>query len=461
MAERILVIDDEVLNLKMAEHILKREFEVVSASSGEQGLAILKEKPVDLVLIDLDMPQMGGLEILSAIREDAELAETKVVILTSAGYREDVTEAVRLGALDFIRKPFFPTELMTRIKKALKWQRKDNILVVDDDRMNLMLAKKMLEIKYNVVCVRSGEEALSYLEHKVPDLVLLDLHMPGLNGLEVFQRIKEMDGVKDIPVIFLTADSEQETEITIFKAGAMDYIQKPFLAEVVIRRIDRILELYHFQQSLQDEVDKKTQKLQESNRKVMNLSTQVMLTLANTIEVKDKYTKGHSMRVAEYSREIARRLGKSETEMNNIYYIALLHDIGKIGISDEIINKPGKLSDDEYKVIKSHPVLGADILKDMSEMPEAAIGAHWHHERYDGKGYPDGLAGEEIPEIARIIGVADAYDAMSSKRSYRDILSQDTIKKELLEGMGNQFDPEIVVVMLEMIHEDTNYNMRG
>jgi putative two-component system response regulator len=229
---------------------------------------------------------------------------------------------------------------------------------------------------------------------------------------------------------------------------------------VVIRRIDRILELYHLQRSLKDEVYKKTEELRESNRKVTNLSVQVMLTLANTIDAKDKYTRGHSVRVATYSREIARRMGKSEQEMDTVYYIGLLHDIGKIGIPDTVINKPDRLTDEEYAMLKAHPAIGADILKDMTEIPDASIGAHWHHERFDGQGYPDGLKGEEIPELARIIGVADAYDAMSSKRSYRDMLPQEVVRREIEKGRGSQFDPRIADILLDMIDEDKEYNMR-
>jgi putative two-component system response regulator len=336
----------------------------------------------------------------------------------------------------------------------------DRILVVDDDRMNLKMAEHILKQNYEVLCVTSGEEALEFLAQERMDLILLDLHMPGMDGLEVFEKIKASDRTKDTPVIFLTADSERETEVKIFNAGAMDYIQKPFLAEVVIRRIGRILELYHLQQSLQNEVDKKTVELRESNRKVRHLSEQMMMTLANTVDAKDQYTRGHSVRVATYAKEMAVRMGKSKEETDMVYYIGLLHDIGKIGISDAIINKPGKLTDEEYAVIKTHPAIGADILKDMTEIPNAAVGAHWHHERYDGNGYPDGLKGEEIPEYARIIGVADAYDAMTSKRSYRDVLPQEVVRAEIEKGKGTQFDPHIADIMLAMMDEDPEYQMR-
>lgn len=202
--------------------------------------------------------------------------------------------------------------------------------------------------------------------------------------------------------------------------------------------------------------------LRKTNSEVnaKNLTEQVILTLANTIDAKNKYTRGHSVRVAGYSREIARRMGKTEQEIERIYYIGLLHDIGKIGIPDAIINKPSQLTDEETAIIKNHPVIGAEILKDMTELPDASVGAHWHHERYDGLGYPDGLKGNEIPESARIIGVADAYDAMASKRCYRDVLPQKIVREEIAKGKGTQFDPAIADILLQMIDEDTAYRMR-
>ncbi|MCQ2517596.1 MAG: HD-GYP domain-containing protein [Lachnospiraceae bacterium] len=179
--------------------------------------------------------------------------------------------------------------------------------------------------------------------------------------------------------------------------------------------------------------------------------------MANSIDAKDKYTNGHSSRVAKYSKIIAEKVGMSEEMQDSIFYIALLHDVGKIGIPDTIINKPDKLSDQEYEVVKKHPVIGYDILKEIEELPGIAIGARSHHERYDGKGYPDGLKGEEIPEIARIIAVADAYDAMTSNRSYRKLLEQKVVREEIVKGKGTQFDPKFAEVMLEIIDDDKEY----
>ncbi|MCR5263618.1 MAG: HD-GYP domain-containing protein [Clostridiales bacterium] len=191
------------------------------------------------------------------------------------------------------------------------------------------------------------------------------------------------------------------------------------------------------------------------------LSIHAVEALAAAIDAKDKYTSGHSGRVAEYAREIARRAGFSQNRQNDIYMMGLLHDVGKIGIPDSIINKPGKLTDEEYDIIKQHPDTGVSILAKTEEMPRMTIGAHWHHERYDGKGYPDGLSGKDIPEEARILAVADAYDAMSSSRSYRDILPQATVRREIEEGKGKQFDPAFADVMLQIIDEDRDYRLHG
>ena len=198
----------------------------------------------------------------------------------------------------------------------------------------------------------------------------------------------------------------------------------------------------------------------EMQRKNRNLTYQLMETLVHTIEAKDEYTKGHSTRVAEYSRLLAEKMGMSEEECSSLYFMASLHDIGKIGIADSIINKPGKLTEEEYSVIKTHPEVGFNILRNMSEIKDIEYGARWHHERYDGKGYPDGLSGEEIPVYARIIAVADVYDAMTSNRSYRKVLPQEEVKKEIERVKGTQLDPEIAGYMIELIDSDKEYRLR-
>ena len=334
------------------------------------------------------------------------------------------------------------------------------ILIVDDDRMNLKFAEHMLSSTYNVVMANSYREALDYLSKEQPALALLDVHMPEMNGFELLAEIRKLKNCNDLPVVFLTADSDRETEVRVFREGALDYIQKPLVPEVVLERIKRILSLRKLQENLESEVERRTEELEESRRKLQILSLQVVKTLASAIDAKDRYTNGHSSRVAKYSKEIARRAGKSVEFQDEIYIVALLHDIGKIGIPDNILNKNSKLTDEEYETIKQHPSIGVEILKNITEMPNIEIGAHYHHERFDGKGYPEGLAGYDIPEIGRIIAVADAYDAMTSRRSYRSALPQDVVREEIVKGRGLQFDPDFADVMLKMIDEDSRYELR-
>ena len=206
--------------------------------------------------------------------------------------------------------------------------------------------------------------------------------------------------------------------------------------------------------------DLRIELLTAEQQSMKRLFEQTAEALASAIDAKDKYTHGHSSRVAGYSKMIAKMVGKDEKECEEIYFAALLHDIGKIGVPDEIINKKVKLTEEEYEKIKEHTTIGKEILSSIVEFPYLSIGAHHHHERFDGRGYPDKLKGSDIPELARIIAVADAYDAMTSKRSYRDPLPQATVRQIFIEEMGAQFDPHFATQMIHMIDQDQEYNMR-
>ena len=333
------------------------------------------------------------------------------------------------------------------------------IMIVDDDEINTKAVKSMLNDQWSVITANSGESALELLKKQIPDLILLDVHMPKMDGHDVIRALKENPEYSDVPVVFLTSDEDENTEVQGFSEGAVDFIKKPFRKAVAVQRIRRILELSYLQKNLKDEVEKQTDMAERRRQKVERMSLQMVHALANTIDAKDSYTNGHSTRVAEYSVMLAKQMGYTGEKLEQLQYAALLHDIGKIGVPREIINKTSRLTDEEYEIIKTHPVIGANILNEISEIPDIAIGARWHHERYDGKGYPDRLKADEIPEIARIIGVADAYDAMTSKRSYRDVLSQDVVRGELEKGKASQFDPQIADIMIKLIEEDTDYKM--
>ena len=232
------------------------------------------------------------------------------------------------------------------------------------------------------------------------------------------------------------------------------------LPDLNIRTGDEVEQLYHSLQKMVADMGTYIDRTLEQERKTARLTREFMMALAKAVDAKDHYTSGHSFRVAKYAKEIARRMGKTSKEQEDIYTMGLLHDIGKIGIPKAIINKKGKLTDEEFQKIREHPVLGQEILKYVEELPGLATGARWHHERYDGRGYPDGLSGEGIPEEARIICVADAYDAMTSNRAYSDIRPQSDVRAEIVRCRGTQFDPALADIMIQMIDDDKRYRMR-
>ena len=326
------------------------------------------------------------------------------------------------------------------------------VLIIDDDEAIRDTCGLILGRFFRTETAESCEDALTKLPSCHPSLILLDVMMPGTDGFGTLTQIRRFPAYSSVPVVFLTGSEDRDTEILCLKAGAADFVRKPIVSEILTERVKRIIELDRLQHSLRSEVMKQTGRAER-------LTQQIMLALSETVDAKDHYTHGHSRRVAAYAAEIARRMGRSEQAQSDIYAMGLLHDVGKIGVSEAIINKTSRLTDEEYAQIKTHTTTGYDILGKITEIPGLATGARWHHERYDGKGYPDGLSGTDIPEEARIICVADCYDAMTSNRSYSNVREQAVIRAEILRCKGSQFDPDIADIMVAMIDDDPEYKM--
>ena len=338
--------------------------------------------------------------------------------------------------------------------------RRPQLLAVDDDDMNLMMISRAFRDEADVATATSGPEGLAWLSEHEADLVMLDFRMPGMDGFDVLRVLKKDPRTAEIPVIILTGDISVELESKGFIEGATDFVRKPFIPEVMRQRVRRVLRYEYLQEHLEQEVKRQTALAEKRLEESRELFREMALALAKTIDAKDNYTHGHSERVANYARMIAKSAGDDADAQERIYYMGLLHDIGKIGVAGNIINKNSKLSDEEFNSIKSHTLIGADILHDIHRFPDLSVGARFHHERYDGKGYPDKISGESIPRAARIIAVADTYDAMTSSRSYRKGLPQDVARAEIEKGKGTQFDPQFADLMLKLIDEDKNFTMR-
>ena len=321
------------------------------------------------------------------------------------------------------------------------------ILVVDDNSVSLSLAKSMLSDLYSVSAVLSGDQALIFLEKKECDLILLDLNMPDMSGYETFRAIKGNESTRDIPVIFITADSDPETERKCFEMGAFDFIVKPFQKATLRSRVGRTIELLELQRNLEGQIIDKT-------KEIARISLKSMMMIANTVDKKDPLAADHSSNVAWFAVEIAKKMGWTGDDLYNLQNLALIHDIGNIGVPDSIIRKKGPLTELEYETLKKHTDYGKTILQDMTVIRKAAEVAETHHERYDGKGYPNGLSGDEIPVEARIIAVADAFDSMTSDRAFRKKLNKEEILKQFEEGRGTQFDPGMADIAISLIKED-------
>lgn len=323
--------------------------------------------------------------------------------------------------------------------------RKTNLLVVDGSRTTMRHIDSIFGGYCQIHLARTGIEAMDVVEIKPIDIIIMNRNLPDMDGFDLLEKWHKERLTDDISVVIAGDERNKQQEVEALQKGAADYISMPFVPEILKLRVDHLVELHYYRKELESEIKKQ-------KKKVSDLSFQAMITIAHTIDLKDRYGEGHSLRVALYSREIARRLGWTVEELENLYNVALLHDIGKIAIEDSILNKMGTLTEQEYESVKRHTKVGVDIVKNTTFIPGIKEGISYHHERYDGTGYV-GLKGKDIPLIARILAVADAVTAMEEDRPFRRRLSSMELEKELISNKGKQFDPDIVNVAVEMLHE--------
>lgn len=331
-------------------------------------------------------------------------------------------------------------------KRGIKSQKR-KILIIEASKEDYRKIEEILSGIYRVKQLLPGEEHLLLaIEEYVPDLILLDTDVTEKSWNKIAKKIKENKKTVNIPIIFINRADERAEVEKGFQMGCADYVRKPFEPDIMRSKISTQIELYNYRHKMEE-------MLEVEKRKVLQITLEAITAIARAEEAKDSYTNAHSERVAEWAVKIAEKLGWCAEELEQLRYQALLHDIGKIGIPDRILNKHKNLTDEEYEVMKQHVKIGHDILKNFTGVEGLSEGALYHHERWDGKGYLFGKKGEEIPPAARIIAVADAYDAMSFERVYRGQLDEEYVIRELKSGSGTQFDPDVVAVMLEILQE--------
>ena len=312
------------------------------------------------------------------------------------------------------------------------------VLVVDDDPMNVKILKGLLnQAGYEVITATSGEEAIALISKIDVDLVLLDIMMPGLNGYEVCQRIKQSDSMRLLPVVMVTALNDTDSRVKGIEVGADDFLTKPPIKVELLARVKSLV------------------KVKTLNSKLISIE-KVLFSLARTVEIKDKYTEGHSWRVANTAMRIWKKMNLPVSSYEAIRIGGVLHDIGKIGISGDILNKPGPLTDEEYKIIRSHPDYGHRICLPLKKNLGVALDIiRHHHEKLDGSGYPDNLKGDEISPEARVMAVSDVYDALISDRAYRQRLSKEDALGQMWEDVdNNRLDRDMVTCLTELVADD-------
>jgi len=326
---------------------------------------------------------------------------------------------------------------------------RQTILVVDDAPQNIDVLTGILSDTYQIKAAINGEKALKIVFSETPpDLILLDIMMPGMDGYEVCTQLKADPRTKGIPVIFVTAKGDVQNEALGFELGAVDYITKPVSPPIVLARVHAQLALYDQSRELERKVKLRTAELNQSRQEIIR-------RLGRAAEFKDNETGMHVIRMSHYSRVIARAIGMDDTQADLLLNAAPMHDIGKIGIPDNVLLKPGKLDADEWEMMKKHPDFGANIIGEHESelLKMALIVARTHHEKWNGTGYPNGLAGEDIPLVGRIVAIADVFDSLTTERPYKQAWPVEKAVNLIKEEAGEHFDPKLVEAFMQHLPE--------
>lgn len=325
------------------------------------------------------------------------------------------------------------------------------VLIVDDNSTNIDLLVNTLKDEYRLGIAKNGPKAIEYAEKHLPDLILLDIMMPGMNGYDVCVRLKSSMQTEKIPVIFITALTETGHKTRGFEVGSVDYITKPFHAAEVKARVRTHLSLKQMQEELNAQNLVLERKVEKKTKEIREMLDSTIRTMALTVEIRDPYTAGHQKRVGQLVGVMARKMGLSKSQISTIETAGNLHDIGKIRIPTSILTRPGKLLSIEHEMLKIHPQVGYDILKNIpSTLPFARVVLE-HHEKLDGSGYPQGLSGDEILMESKILSVADVVEAASSYRPYRPALGLDAALDVLMRHKGKWYDPDAVDLCCEIL----------
>jgi response regulator RpfG family c-di-GMP phosphodiesterase len=443
----ILIVDDSaVIRKALSKTLDTLGARVTQAVDGADGLAKARAGRYDLVISDVDMPNMTGFELCEQIKQDQDIRSTPVLILSSRDKDEDIERGFRVGADGYLTKSGGQDEFLTSVREFLDRQdiiRNRKVLVVDDSAYVRAAVGEALEKSgFHVAQAENGRQALDrLLAGEVPDLVVSDLDMPVMDGVQLCKALRADGGLKNIPLLIMSSTDDRAVIRRMFQLGAAAYLIKPFNMEQMVHTAEKLLS-DHFRNLLLEK-----ERLRQEHALMLGSIT----SLIQALEARDVYTRGHSEAVAEIAVGMGRVMGFAPDELEMLEIAARLHDLGKIGIPDAILLKPGKLTVKEYETIKAHPTIGAEILRPIPSMAPLIPAVLSHHERIDGTGYPHGLKGKDIPLWARIIAVGDIYHALTSNRPYRDPMPEERVLEIINDAKVGHLCPDCVAAFLKFL----------
>ena len=446
-APRILVVDDSIVIRKaLTKQLEAIGAQVTQAKDGAEGLETARGTRFDLIISDVDMPRMIGLDMCERLKTDPATRSVPIIILSSRDSEEDIERGFKVGADSYLSKSVGKDEFRERVQQFLRqvdFIRERLVLVADDsDYIREHLAQGLRDVGFQVIEARDGREALDALaEDRKPDLVVCDMNMPGVDGLAVLQAMQMNPELRHIPYVAMSSEDSRAAMRRLLQHGAAAFMVKPFNVEQLVITAEKLLS------------DQFTILLAEKERLKTERSLMLssITSLIQALEARDLYTRGHSEAVAEIAVGMGAAMGLDPVELEKLEIAARLHDLGKIGIPDNVLLKPGRLTDDEYTIIKTHPTIGAEILAPIPSMADLIPAVKFHHEKMDGTGYPDGLKGDQIPLWARMIAVGDVFHALTSNRPYREPMAEEKVLQIIRDARFTHLCPDCVNVFFKMM----------
>ena len=438
-ARRILIVDDSaVFRTSMKKILASMNAEIILAEDGQEGLNLALQEKFDIVVSDIDMPKINGIELCRSLKNTASTRGIPVVMVSTFDSDSDVDNGFQAGASAYLSKHEIQSRLLETVESVLsksKFKGDRLVMVVDDSKVVLKIVEKGLaEAGFRIITAENGKKALRLLDTIQPDLILSDIEMPDINGFDFCQAVHTNPDLSSIPIIAMSSKTDRGYMKRMLQNGASAYLCKPFNIDELVILVEKLLsDQFHMLLMERERLD--------SERNLMIASITSLIT---ALEARDNYTKGHSEAVGRIVSGMLRIDGGSAKEIETVTIGGRLHDIGKIGVRDEILLKPGRLTEEEFAHIKKHPVIGANIIKSIPSFSDVIPIVLSHHERLDGKGYPHGLKGDKIHLWARMAAVADTYHSLTSDRPYRKGMAQGKALQIIEDVSGTQLCPDCV-----------------